>query len=183
MAEPYITPNLKVMSYLSNWDEVNNIGTTTKPYITVKGPGSWGSGINTVNKSRYDGSSGTYRGTIEDIFDNLGLKIGSQRPTGWGSSGTFENATEIDDLQVISEGCYNKEQLEVSYENPIAFHYTKTYQNTLDEDRVIKGIIVYSHTHDIYDSNTVIKLICQDLTDDPITLHPGDKVTFTYIIK
>ena len=183
MAENEFTPNGKIMCYLNNWDgEKNNFGTDSKPTLTMLQNYDWSSvedGENVQRKGYSDGNNDTqaFWGHIERLemllcFDHVN-KWDEPYPS-----------KDYGNLAVISEGCYNREQIEVSYENPIIFHYTKTYQNTEEQNKVIYGFVVYSNVkYEWYGSNwRRKKIVCKEF-DEPVTIAPGDKFTITVTVK
>lgn len=127
---------------------------------------------------------------FNDVINSLDLRFSSSTTSDadikestiyyWGVIGT-------DTLVEIYKKVLNGTQEIISYSNPSIISITKTVFNNTVNDIIINSVYLCSYPTGKYTgvsgSETVQFLIDYEDLDSQITLHPGDKLTFTLLIR
>lgn len=123
---------------------------------------------------------------FSDVINTFDLKFSS------GTSAATEDTTVlydlIDGLSEVYKKVLNATQETISYNNPCIISITKTVANNTNNDISIKTVYLYSSpigraTDTATGEDMRAILIDWEILDDAITLHPGDKLTFTLLIR
>ena len=183
-----LTPDGKIICYINNWDgEKSNLGKTglTETYYNLYRTGSTDSHDSCDcyrNTKTSDGGNYSHWWGFRQIIDKLDMSlifsnVKTDRVWSWN-----DGTVDTQQLQIITSGTYNRDYEEVSYENPIVLHYTKTFQNTTSGSITVYGLWLCSDMYSYHDP-ALEKWLLEDFYDDPVVVAPGDKVTFTVTVK